>query len=272
MTDELSHENSSIGAGEDLLITDSDNVRTLTLNRPARRNALSVRLRHQLAEAVLSAADDDSVWVLVLTGAGGLAFCSGVDLKEVNSVDQSGGAPFTRSSTAQRNVCEFVYEFPKPTIASINGAALGAGFDLALACDLRIASRTAQLGSVEAKRGMGATFSAVVLPRVVRPAVAFEMLYTAEAISATKAEACGLVNRVAEPGELARETASLARQIAANAPISLRRIKETVVKGATLPVSAAIRLEVGPNPYLSEDRVEGVAAYLEKRAPQWRNR
>jgi enoyl-CoA hydratase len=262
-----------LGEGErELLITDADHVRTLTLNRPTRRNALSTKLRDELTEAVLSATDEDDVWVLVITGAGDRAFCSGIDLKEVNAIDRLGGVPFTRSSSAQSGLFDLVYEFPKPTIAAINGTAIAAGFELAIACDLRIASRTAQLGSFEAKRGMGAKFASVVLPRVVPPALAFELLYTAEPISADKAQTWGLINSVVEPGELERETAALARRIAANAPISLRRIKATAVKGATLPVSASLRLDVGPNPYLSEDRVEGIAAYVEKRAPQWRNR
>jgi len=171
-----------------------------------------------------------------------------------------------------RNVFESVLETYKPTIAALNGPALAGGCELALACDLRLAADHAFLGMPEVKIGMGANFASVLLPRLVPRAIALEMLYTGETISAQDALRHGLVNRVVPKAELADATERFVRGIVANAPLTLRRYKEMSTKGWELSVHAALRLNAGPNPYLSEDREEGIRARLEKRPPRWKGR
>ena len=159
-----------------------------------------------------------------------------------------------------------------PIIAAVQGAAVAGGFELALACDLRVAARGIPMGLPEAKIGMGANFGSVVLPKRIPMGIALELLYTGEYVTSEVAERWGLVNRLVDADDVLPTALELAERIAANAPISVRRMKETAVKGLELPLWQALRLDVGPNPYLSEDRKEGIAAYLEKREPNWSGR
>ena len=255
-----------------LLVEVEDRVGRVTIDRPERLNALSTGIQHDLVEAFDAMSVDDDVWVVVLTGSGDRAFSAGVDLKEIGDSDKSGGAMRQPMTGPQRNVFETVLECSKPTVAVLNGWTMGGGCELALACDLRIASDDTRIGMPEAKRGLGANFGAQLLPRVVPLAVAYEMLYTGEPITAEEAHRWGLVNKVVPKDELRAFAETYVAALLQSAPLTVRRYKAVISRGRDLPVSAALRLSAAANPYLSEDRVEGIAAFNEKRPPVWRAR
>jgi enoyl-CoA hydratase/carnithine racemase len=151
----------------EFLIQDHGFVRLFTINRPHRRNALSDTLKVQMMDAILDAEEDPAIRVLVLTGAGEDAFCAGADLKNMNKNDQAGLKYRTPMNRVERNLFELVYETKKPVIASINGSAVAGGFELALACNLRVTHEGALFGLPETKIGMGANFGSVLLPRLI---------------------------------------------------------------------------------------------------------
>ena len=260
------------GAERELLVETDGHVRILTLNRPARRNALSAPLRNALSEALLTADEDGTVRVVVLTGAGEHAFCSGMDLKDMRQGDDNQQIYRPPMGQVERNVFEVALETKKPLIGALNGSAIAGGFELSLACDLRITHPDTQFGLPEAKIGMGANFSSVVLPRLMPPCLALEMLMTGDSISAEQAFRYGLLNRIVPRDRVLPESLALANKIAENAPLSVRRMKATAWRGMDMPVASALRLDLGPNPYLSEDRKEGIKARLEKRKPVWQGR
>ncbi|MDP3174144.1 MAG: enoyl-CoA hydratase/isomerase family protein [Phenylobacterium sp.] len=247
-------------------------VAYITIERPERLNALGLQTMSELADAFLEASDSASAQVIVLTAAGERAFCAGLDLKEADELARAGKSFPQPMRGRDRNLFELILEAPKPTIAAINGDAVGGGCEIALACDLRVAADHARIGMPEAKRGMGANFGSVLLPRLMPRAIALEMLYTGRLITAEEAQQHGLLNRRFPAAEFRAEVSQYAAAIAENAPLTLQRYKHMTLKGWGLPVHAALRLDVGPNPYTSEDRIEGVRAFVEKRTPKWQGR
>jgi enoyl-CoA hydratase len=207
------------------------------------------------------------VRVLVLTGAGNRVFCGGADLHELSSEAQAetGYRPFLPAVYSQ------LFGFEKPTLAALNGTAAGGGFELALACDLRIAAAGARAGLPEVRTGMGPSFGTVMLTRRLPDAVALEMVFTGDLVAVEELERWGLL-KVVPAAEIEQAAWDLAGRIAGAAPLAVRKMKALARAGAHLPVIDAMRLEVGPDLYTSEDRREGLAAWREDRRPAWRGR
>lgn len=259
-----------------LLYAVQDRIATLTLNRPERLNALGDTLREDLYDAVMKAAADPNVGVLVITGAG-RGFCSGGDIKSMSEREQSReAAPASeRFAPIRDRAILAMRDCPKPVIAAVNGAAAGAGMNLALACDLRIASSAAKFSQAFVKRGLPPDWGgSYFLPRVVGTAKAFELIFTGDTIDAAEALKLGIVNAVVAPEELMAETYKLARRIAAGAPVAIQLAKRAIHHNEDVDLRAALEFETFTQGIAreTEDSKEGVRAFIEKRAPVFRGR
>jgi enoyl-CoA hydratase len=256
---------------ENILIERHERIAIITINRPEKLNALNIRTREEISEALDELRVDDEIRVVILTGAGEKAFIAGADINEFAGRTAIGQRAVMRS----RNVFTTADEFPKPLIAMINGFCLGGGNELALSCDLRIASENARFGQPEINLGIipggGGTQR---LTRLVGEGRAMRMILTGEMIDAAEAFRIGLVNEVHPPDQLLGKTLDLARLIAGKSPIALAMAKSAVKAAArtTLREGLDVEIDLFSLCFSSEDMQEGVSAFLAKRKPDFKGR
>jgi 2-(1,2-epoxy-1,2-dihydrophenyl)acetyl-CoA isomerase len=264
--------------GDELLYRQESRVAVITLNRPERLNALTKEMMQRLRERLSAYAVDEAVGCVVLTGAGG-AFCAGGDVRAQARVAAEGGVetPERRADLLRVSMeaSQLLHEMPKPTIAMVNGVAAGAGLSLALACDLRIAGRSARMTTAFAKVGLSGDYGGTwFLTQLVGTAKARELYFLSDVLDAARIEAMGLVNRVVADAALVAETMTLAERLANGPSVALRYIKRNLNVAEYGDLAAGLDSEAYGmlRCRASEDHKEAAQAFVEKRPPAFKGR
>jgi len=257
---------------ENIKTENRDGVLIITVDRPKVLNALNAQTIEEIGQAFAAARDDDSVRVVILTGAGEKAFVAGADINELSQM-----TPITGKETAEKGQRTFlsIERFPKPVIAAVNGFALGGGCELALACHIRIASDKAQLGLPEVTLGIIPGYGGTQrMARLLGKGKALELILSGDRIKADEAERIGLVNKVVPADQLMTVAEELARTIAKRGPLAVRCAIEAVMSGSEMPFAEGQFLEATLFGLLAstEDMKEGMTAFLEKRTADFKGR
>jgi enoyl-CoA hydratase len=248
----------------------TDAIATLTIDRPEVKNALDLATVQEIRAALQTLAADADLGVLIVTGAGDAAFVSGADINDIRARGRDEGLAAINSSLFAE-----IERFPRPTIAAVNGYALGGGCELALACDIRIAADTAKFGQPELGLGIipgaGGTQR---LPRLIGLGRAKHLILTGELIDAKQALEIGLVTAVAPPGQLQIRARELAKKVLRQGPLAARLAKIALNASARVDLDSGLLIETLAQAicYASEDKIEGTAAFLEKRKPKFTGR
>jgi enoyl-CoA hydratase/carnithine racemase len=258
----------------DIELTVDAGVATILLNRPARKNAFTIRMIDEWASILVSLRTDSAVKAIVLTGAGD-GFCSGIEFSELD--DTTMDAPAWKHILTEKihRVAFAMEDLDKPVIAAVNGAAVGAGMDMALMCDMRFAARSARFSEGYVRVGLvpgdGGCFW---LPRLVGPAKALELLLSGDFVDAPEAERLGIVNRVCDDERLQDETLAFARKLASGPPIAVRMIKRAVYQSMRSDMRTALDLISSHMGVVTQthDSREAFAAFREKRPPVFEGR
>ena len=248
-----------------------EKIAIIILNRPEAANALSKQLLSELKQLLQTIKGQNDIQTVIITGSGPF-FCAGADLKERKGMDEE---EVKQAVQQIRSIINEVENVPQPTIAAINGAAMGGGLELALACDIRIAAQDAKLGLTETSLGIipgaGGTQR---LPRLIGKGRAKELIFAARKISGAEAETLGLVEYAVEAERVLEKAFELAKEFVDNAPLSLRQAKIAVNKGMETDIMTGLKIEeLAYNALLnSSDRIEGLKAFQEKRQPRYTGR
>jgi enoyl-CoA hydratase len=257
---------------ENLLYEKRDGIAFITFNRPKVLSALNRKTMEELQHVLVDAREDGAVRVLILTGAGEKAFVAGADIGELSQQTPVNGKEF---SLFGQGVIHLLETMGKPSICAINGFALGGGCEIALACSIRIASKTAKLGQPEVKLGILPGYGGTQrLARLCGKGVAHELCLSGEMISAEEAQRIGLVSHVYEPAELLPAAKALAEKIIANAPVAVRYAMEAIERGVEMPQEEGLFLEATlfGLACATDDMKEGTKAFLEKRKAEFRGK
>jgi enoyl-CoA hydratase/carnithine racemase len=257
---------------KNLLVERDGGVLRVTINRPEARNALSKATNEELFQVARELRTDRDAQVVVLTGAGDKAFCAGADLKERRGVSAEETGPYVDAISGAINAWAAI---PQPTIAMINGFAFGGGMELALACDLRVASDTAKFGLTEVRLGiMPGAGGTQRLPRLVGVAAAKELILLGRRIDAQRAKEVGLVSEVAPLADLPSVVDGMLEELQGCAPLSTAKAKEAIDRGSEVGIEEGLRIERAcyEVTLFTEDRNEGLRAFAEKRAPQYQGK
>jgi enoyl-CoA hydratase len=252
-------------AFENILYEKKNSIAYITVNRPKVLNALNTATMGELRAAFQDAKDDNAVRVVIMTGSGEKAFIAGADINELNKLSPVEAKEYTHRGQA---VFDLIENLGKPTIACINGFALGGGCELAMACTMRLASENAKLGQPEVKLGIIPGYGGTQrLPRLVGKGMAMQLNLTGEMISAQEAHRIGLVNELVTAAELIPRAEAIAAKIVANAPLAIRYCMEAVNKGMEMTLAEGLFLEATlfAVTCATEDKKEGTTAFLEKR-------
>ena len=255
-----------------ILVERRDAVTVITVNRPDKLNAINRATLEEIGHATRAFIADDAQGVLVLTGSGPKAFVAGADIGELQPLGPAAAEDISRFG---QSVVDLLEQSPKPTIAAVNGFALGGGCELALGCHVRIAADNAVFGLPEVGLGIIPGYGGTVrLPRLVGQGRALELVLTGRKVKADEAVAIGLANRVVPQAELMAEVEKLAQAMLRNGPLAMQAAIESVVRGGSLPVAEALRFESGRFGIVAstEDMHEGLQAFLDKRPAAFKRR
>jgi enoyl-CoA hydratase len=257
---------------QNLTFEKKNQIAYLTINRPKVLNALNMATMEEIRQAFAAAKEDAEVRVVILTGAGEKAFVAGADIGELSAHNPVSAKEYTHKGQA---IIDAIENLGKPTIACINGFALGGGCELAMACTMRLASENAKLGQPEVKLGLIPGYGGTQrLSRLVGKGIAMQLVLTGEMITAAEAHRIGLVNEVVPAGELIARAEAIAAKIIANAPLAVQYAMEAVNHGLDLPLAEGLYLEATLFGVCcsTEDKNEGTKAFLEKRAAQFKGK